>query len=251
MEVATSHDKTARAVKKCGPLMDFFHKWELKIDHESLAFHHKHTLDDPIPYTGNAALSWAVFIRRVFSENKLPYDQQPEMKFERSISLCLRQPCRSDIGARRFRIPGAGEIEEFARELFAAIFPGDTLHRVDTDLDDYYMPAYTFASMTCTPRQSALTFRLSYTDERGLHIGTLADHTKEGRSVEALAEFFTRRCLVLKSEDMRSLYQRILRQAPPRIETPPADLWAEFLKRVLDENELPSSRHRDVFERSV
>jgi hypothetical protein len=84
-----------------------------------------------------------------------------------------------------------------------------------------------------------------------LHIGTLADHTKEGRRVEALAEFFTRRCLVLKSEDMRTLYRRILGQQPPPAGTPPADAWAEFLKRVLDENELPSSRHSDVFERSV
>jgi hypothetical protein len=251
VEVATSHNKTAHAVKNCGPLMDFFRRWELKIDYESLAFHHKHTLGDPTPYVGNAALSWAVFVRRVFSENKLPYDQRPEMEFERSVSLCLRQPHKSDPGAYRFRIPGAGEFEEFARELFAAIFPGVTLDRVDTDLDDYYMPAYTFASMTCTPRQSALTFRLSYTDGRGLHIGTLADHTNEGRRVEALAEFFTRRSLLLKSEDMRTLYRQILRQEPPPAATPSADAWAEFLKRVLDENELPSSHHSDVFERSM
>ena len=256
VEVATSLNKTARAVKNCGPLMDFFRRWELKIDHESLAFHHKHTLGDPTPYMGNAALSWAVFIRRVFSENKLPYDQQPEMEFERSVSLCLRQPHRSerrsDPGAYQFRIPSAHRFEDFANELFAVIFPGYELGEVDTDIDDYYLPAYIWATATCTPRRSALTFRLSYTDDaRGMRIGTVADHTNEGRSVEALAEFFTRRSQLLKSDDMRTLYRQILRQEPPPAATPSADQWAEFLKRVLDANELPSSRPRDVFVRSV
>ena len=249
MEVATNLNKTAHAVKNCGPLVAFFRKWNLQIDHESLAFHLEHILGDATPNTENAALSWAVFIRRVFSENKLPYDRRPEMVFDRSISLCLRQPHRTNPGPLRPRNPHADQFAAFARELFTTIFPGDELGEVDTLVDELDHSGYDWAIATCTPR--ALTFRLSFTTQQGMYIGILADHTNEGRSVTALAEFFTRRFLILKSVDLVTLYEQILRQPPPHIGTPPADAWAEFLKRVLDANRLPYPRRSNVFERSV
>jgi len=232
MQVVTSVSGFARAAKNCGPLVEFYKKWNLQLREGQYAMRYSELFEEEeAPNTRNAAFCWAVFMRRVFDERRSPRDTRHAMELDRSIPLCVMT---------RFTPPA--QFQAFALELLHLIFPGYAI--TNTDVEDTGKVWYTYSG--------GRTFGVfNYLPYDGLWIGTKANHADEGRTVEALAEFCSRRHLRVDIDRLRRTYRDIfgeeLSDAPF-----PADAWAAFLKRVLDENRL--SWHRDdnpVFERSV
>jgi len=231
MQVVTSVSGFARAAKNCQPLVEFYNKWKLQLHERSYALGYEELFQEEPPKTRDAAFLWAVFMRRAFDERKLLRDTSHEMELDKSIQLCVMT---------RFTPPA--QFQAFALELLHLIFPGYAITNTEVRRSDKVLCTYS-GGLTF----GVFNFRLGDT----ILIGTKANHAGEGRTVEALAEFCSRRHLRVDIDRLRRTYRDIFDEELP--DAPfPADAWAAFLKRVLDENRL--SWHRDdnpVFERSV
>jgi|GEM_PF-2969470 len=231
MQVVTSVSGFARAAKNCGPLVEFYNKWNLQLVEPQYWMQYERIFDDKAPLRRNAAFRWAVFVRRVFNEKKLPLDKQISMVLDGSIELCVQT-----------EFTGPAQFQAFALELLNLIFPGYAITNTEMQGTDKVWCSYkggrTFGVFNCLPFGP-------------IWIGTKANHAGEGRTVEALAEFCLRRNLEIDIDSLGRTYRDIFDEELPDASFP-ADAWAAFLKRVLDENELVWSRGANpVFERSV
>ena len=231
MQVVTSVSGFARAAKTCQPLVDFYDKWKLRLLERRYAMQYERLFEDSAPSTSNAAFCWAVFLRRVFNDSKLPRDTQHTMELDRSMELCVET-----------EFTGPAQFQAFALELLNLIFPGYAITNTEVEDTD---------RVWCTYRGGRTFGVFNFLPYDAIWIGTKANHAVEGRTVEALAEFCSRRNLRIDMGRLDRTYRDIFGEELPNAPFP-ADAWAAFLKRVLDENELVW--HRDdnpVFERSV
>ena len=231
MQVVTSVNRFAHAAKNCRPLVEFYTKWNLRLDERRYALQYELVFDDTAPCTDNAAFCWAVFMRRVFDERKLPLDTRHIMELDQSIQLCVRT-----------RFTDTAQFRAFTLELLNLIFPGYAITNTEVEDTD---------RVWCTYRGGRTFGVFNLLPYDAIWIGTKANHAVEGRTVEALAEFCSRRNLRIDMGRLDRTYRDIFGEELPNAPFP-ADAWAAFLKRVLDENELVW--HRDdnpVFERSV
>jgi hypothetical protein len=231
MQVVTSVSRFARAAKNCGPLVEFYKKWNLRLDEGLYAMLYSELFEEEAPNTRNAAFCWAVFMRRVFDNRRFLRDTCHAMELDQSIRLCVMT-----------RFTPRAQFQAFALELLDLIFPRYEI--TNTEVED-------IDSVWCT-YSGGLTFGVfNFLPDDAIWIGTKANHAGEGRTVEALAEFCSRRNLRVDMDRLRRTYRDIFHGELP--DAPfSADAWAAFLKRVLDENRL--IWHRDdnpVFERSV
>ena len=154
------------------------------------------------------------------------------MRLDRSIQLCVVT-----------EFTDTAPFHAFALELLNLIFPRYAITNTDVDHPDKVWCSY----------EGGRTFGvfnfLLY--DTSFCIGTKANHAREGRTVEALAEFCSRRNLRIDMDRLGRTHRDIFDEELPGAPFP-ADAWAAFLKRVLDENELVWHMGNDeVFERSV
>lgn len=234
MQVVTSVSSFARAAKNCKPLVDFYNKWKLQLRDIEYASQYELVFHEKAPHRESAAFCWAVFLRRVFDENKLPRDTRLSMRLDRSIQLCVKT---------KFTDPA--QFQAFALELLNLIFPGYAI--TNTEVEN---TGVRVQSVWCS-YEGGRTFAVFNFLRYDGAIGTKANHAGEGRTVRALAEFCSRRNLRIDMDRLGRTHRDIFDEELPGAPFP-ADAWAAFLKRVLDENELVWHMGNDeVFERSV
>jgi len=230
MQVVTSVSGFARAAKNCQPLVDFYNKWNLELVNSEYAHLYWKLFREKSPNTQNAAFCWAVLLRRVFDEQKLPRDTSSALSLHRSIYLCVKTTFHN-----------TAVFQAFALELMNIIFPRYAITNTEVRRSDKVWFTYS----------GGRTFGVfNYLPYDALWIGTRADHAGEGRTVEALAAFCSRRNLGVDMDHLGREYRDIFEEELPAAPFP-ADAWAAFLKRVLDENKLEYRRYDSVFERAV